>query len=136
LFNEPNNPEEWYIGALALLDLKKNKRTEFEFFYVEQKEKVLKLVDDEIFKNRNFKLAQLADEEIIRGKWKEMIHSQMNSTTGSLLNQSLLERILIKFGLQKLTKSQKRFLLSLQNRLLCTTNRAVAIDTIKEKLKS
>jgi poly-gamma-glutamate synthesis protein (capsule biosynthesis protein) len=133
IFDEPGNVPEWYLGAIAKITIDiESHILSSDFRYVELSENELKLVSENELSSTSgsYRAMKVIDESEVYINWQRIIKEQSHRTIKSILNLSVVERILLKFKIKKLNPDEK-YLISIGNRFRCETHRRFTIDTIQ-----
>ncbi len=135
IFDEPNNPPEWYKGAIVSLSIDiEQKDISLQFFEVSQKETIFEITDSttDISTNASSFIQKVNTSEV-KEKWNHLIQKQHLGTIKAISNLSLIDRVLLKLKIKKL--DNKAHLLALGNRLRCQTHRIFTLDAIEYFIK-
>ncbi|MCF8367434.1 MAG: CapA family protein [Bacteroidales bacterium] len=126
LFDEPGNAEAWYYGAIAFLGIETESNTiRIDFKYVKLENGKLVLLSEPF---KDFRMKAISEDQV-NTAWQNLIQKQGVGTIKSILNLSLMERLLLKLKLKNLS-SYKSKLIPLGNRMRCKTHQMFTIDAI------
>jgi poly-gamma-glutamate synthesis protein (capsule biosynthesis protein) len=124
IFDEEGNPEEWYTGAVAVVEFTNRQIAKFNIFKISLRNNKLEIQDKQnLLLDSGKRFFHYVYKEEVRRQWKNLIHQYKKNAPKSLLNFGITRRFFWKIGFKKLNKQDKKRLMVLENRLKCRTLR-------------
>jgi poly-gamma-glutamate synthesis protein (capsule biosynthesis protein) len=135
-FPEPNNPSDWYTGLLAGITFEDNKVASMIFYKIKFN-KIIELVDNFVVRGESYaNFVRYVNKRDVELLWNEYIQEISNKSVKTLLNLSVLRRLLYKMGIIKIQKKDKVFLRALGNRFRCQTHKIITENAIDKFLSN
>jgi poly-gamma-glutamate synthesis protein (capsule biosynthesis protein) len=136
IFDEPDNDESWYKGAIVVLNFDGNMETTIKFYQTKLENSQLLIVNEQ---NANWQISSQfissISEEMINSEWQKMIEKHYYNTIKNLITPNLLQRFLYKLGFKKISKTQRKYLSTLGNRFRCRTHHFFTVGILNKFLE-
>jgi poly-gamma-glutamate synthesis protein (capsule biosynthesis protein) len=125
IFDEPGNTPEWYKGAVMHLELNTDLIPKIKFYEVAVKNGSAGItkVQDISTESPDLVMEEM-NEPAVKENWAGLISSKHKKTNEYLLRRGYLLKLLSRLGIKfRYTRKERKFLLSLRNRLTSNTFR-------------